>query len=156
MNDIGRTLLSGLAQTICYVHGLKRREITLSQIGFFAELRDKHDVDDASFLVDGAAPLQRAVANTVSISDTNDMEIGTASNISIARQKIELLVSQTVSATPKQQQQTICLRTQSAYLNTTPLTLPTVNICRLIRLSGQFLVKHRYQKPTNCSLLKLA
>jgi len=106
MNDIGRTLLSGLAQTICYVHGLNRREITLSQIGFFAELRDKHDVDDASFLVDGAAPLQRAVANTVSISDTNDMEIGTASNISIARQKIELLVSQTVSATPKQQQQT--------------------------------------------------
>jgi len=87
MNDIGRTLLSGLAQTICYVHGLNRREITLSQIGFFAELRDKHDVDDASFLVDGAAPLQRAVANTVSISDTNDMEIGTAPNISIARQK---------------------------------------------------------------------
>ena len=24
---------------------------------FFAELRDKHDVDDAIFLVDGAAPL---------------------------------------------------------------------------------------------------
>ena len=27
---------------------------------FFAELREKHDVDDAIFLVDGAAPLQRA------------------------------------------------------------------------------------------------
>ena len=27
---------------------------------FFAELRDKHDVNDATFLVDGAAPLQRA------------------------------------------------------------------------------------------------
>jgi transposase-like protein len=27
---------------------------------FFAELRDKHDVDNATFLVDGAAPLQRA------------------------------------------------------------------------------------------------
>ena len=28
--------------------------------GFFAELREKHDVDDAVFLVDGAAPLQDA------------------------------------------------------------------------------------------------
>jgi len=27
---------------------------------FFAELREKHDVDDATFLVDGAAPLHRA------------------------------------------------------------------------------------------------
>ena len=27
---------------------------------FFAELRDKHDVDDAIFLVDGAVPLHRA------------------------------------------------------------------------------------------------
>ena len=27
---------------------------------FFAELREKHDVDDAVFLVDGAAPLQDA------------------------------------------------------------------------------------------------
>ena len=27
---------------------------------FFAELREKHDVDDAIFLVDGAVPLQRA------------------------------------------------------------------------------------------------
>ena len=27
---------------------------------FFAELRDKHDVDDAIFLIDGAVPLQRA------------------------------------------------------------------------------------------------
>ena len=27
---------------------------------FFAELREKHDVDDATFLVDGAVPLQRA------------------------------------------------------------------------------------------------
>jgi transposase-like protein len=27
---------------------------------FFAELRDKHDVDNATFLVDGAVPLQRA------------------------------------------------------------------------------------------------
>jgi transposase-like protein len=28
--------------------------------GFFAELREKHDVDDAVFLVDGATPLQEA------------------------------------------------------------------------------------------------
>jgi putative transposase len=27
---------------------------------FFAELRDKHDVDNATFLVDGEVPLQRA------------------------------------------------------------------------------------------------
>ena len=29
-------------------------------VKFFAELREKHDVDDAVFLVDGAAPLQEA------------------------------------------------------------------------------------------------
>ena len=52
---------------------------------FFAELREKHDVDDAIFLVDGAVPLHRACENMASISDTNDMEIGIASNVSFVR-----------------------------------------------------------------------
>jgi hypothetical protein len=42
------------------------------------------------------------VANTTSISDTNGMEIETASNVSFVIYNIELSVSQTVSATPKQ------------------------------------------------------
>ena len=52
---------------------------------FFAELREKHDVEDAIFLVDGAVPLHRTCENMTSISDTNDMEIGTASNVSFVR-----------------------------------------------------------------------
>jgi len=42
------------------------------------------------------------VANTTSISDTNDMEIGTASNVSFVRQNDELTASRIVLATPKQ------------------------------------------------------
>jgi len=50
---------------------------------FFAELREKHDVDDATFLVDGAVPLHRACENMALISDTNDTEIGIALNVSL-------------------------------------------------------------------------
>jgi putative transposase len=39
---------------------LNRREQTLSQRSFFGELREKHDVDDSVFLVDGATPLKEA------------------------------------------------------------------------------------------------
>jgi len=52
---------------------------------FSAELRGKHDVDDAIFLVDGAVPLHRVCENMASISDTNDIEIETASNVSFVR-----------------------------------------------------------------------
>ena len=52
---------------------------------FFAELREKHDVDDAVFLIDGSHSLKEFVTDTASISDTNAMEIGTASNVSSLR-----------------------------------------------------------------------
>ncbi len=42
------------------------------------------------------------VANTISILDINNMEIGRVSNVSFVRKNAELSVSQTVSATPKQ------------------------------------------------------
>lgn len=48
---------------------------------FFTELRQKHDVDDAIFLVDDAVLLHRACKNMASISDTNDMELGTVPKI---------------------------------------------------------------------------
>jgi transposase-like protein len=60
ISNIGCTLPSILKQMICYTQSLNRQEITLSQIGFFSEIRDKHDVDEAIFLVDGAVPLHRA------------------------------------------------------------------------------------------------
>jgi len=41
------------------------------------------------------------VANTASILDMNDMEIGTVSNVSFVGENDELSVSQTVSVTPK-------------------------------------------------------
>lgn len=52
---------------------------------FFTELRQKHDVDDAISLVDDAVLLHRACKNMASISDTNDMELGTVPNMSIIR-----------------------------------------------------------------------
>jgi len=52
---------------------------------FFTELREKHDVDDAVFLVDGATPLKDAATVTGSISATNATEIATASNVSFER-----------------------------------------------------------------------
>jgi transposase-like protein len=52
---------------------------------FFREIREKHDVDDAIFLIDGALPFQRDVKNMASISDTNDMEIGITSNVYFVR-----------------------------------------------------------------------
>ena len=52
---------------------------------FFAELRDEHDVDDAVFLVDGAAPPKTRAHDTASISETNATEIETVSNVSFGR-----------------------------------------------------------------------
>jgi len=52
---------------------------------FFAELRDKHDVDDAIASSMVRLHFSEPVANTASISDTNVMEIGTASNVSFVR-----------------------------------------------------------------------
>ena len=49
---------------------------------FFAELREKHHVDDAVFLIDGSHSLKDAVVATASISDMNVMEIGIVSNVS--------------------------------------------------------------------------
>jgi len=38
---------------------------------FFAKLREKHDVDDAIFLVDGRFHFNEPMKNMASISDTN-------------------------------------------------------------------------------------
>lgn len=45
---------------------------------FFRKLREKHDIDDAAFFVDGATPLKDACLATASILDTNATEIETA------------------------------------------------------------------------------
>jgi len=52
---------------------------------YFAEFREKHDVDDAIFLVEGAVHFTEPVKNTISILDTNGMESGTALNMSFVR-----------------------------------------------------------------------
>lgn len=52
---------------------------------FFAELREKHDVDDAVFLVDGAAPLQDACSRHGFDYRYENMVIETASNVSFER-----------------------------------------------------------------------
>jgi transposase-like protein len=49
---------------------------------FLAELREKHLVDDALFLVDSAPWLQAALTDTASITDTKNMVIGMPSNVS--------------------------------------------------------------------------
>jgi len=52
---------------------------------FFAELREKHDVNDAVFLIDGSHSLKDAAVVTASILDMNAMEIGTALNVSFEK-----------------------------------------------------------------------
>jgi len=52
---------------------------------FLTELSEKHDVSDAVFLVDSSHSLQAGVNATGSISDTRNIEIGTALNVSSAR-----------------------------------------------------------------------
>ena len=52
---------------------------------FFAELCEKHDVDDAVFSLMAQLHFSELVANTISISDMNDMEIGIVSNVSFVR-----------------------------------------------------------------------
>ena len=59
MNSIGCTLLS-IQKTIDLLH--TRLELTINNHladQFFADLRDKHDLDDATVLVGGSASLQR-------------------------------------------------------------------------------------------------
>jgi putative transposase len=52
---------------------------------FFAELRQKHDVDDAVFLVDNAIHYKKPAVDTASISGTNATEIATVSNMSFVK-----------------------------------------------------------------------
>jgi transposase-like protein len=60
MNNIGYTLVSIRKRTVCSIHNLSQRQIALSQIDLFVDIRDKHDIDDAAVLVDGSASVQRA------------------------------------------------------------------------------------------------
>ena len=52
---------------------------------FFAELCEKHNVDDAIFSLMAQLHFSELVRNTISILDTNDMEIGTVSNVSFMK-----------------------------------------------------------------------
>jgi hypothetical protein len=57
---------------------------------FFAELHEKHDVGDEAFSLMARLHFSEFVTNLTSISDTNDMEIGTVLNVSFVRQNAEL------------------------------------------------------------------
>jgi transposase-like protein len=52
---------------------------------FLSKLREKHDVNDAVFLVDNSTSLQSACKRTGSISDMKNMEIGILLNVSFER-----------------------------------------------------------------------
>ena len=69
---------------------------------FLTELDEKHDVDDAVFLVDGSKSLEAACHRHGFDFRYKTMEIGTLSDVSLEKQNVELFVSQTVSATPKE------------------------------------------------------
>jgi len=60
MNNTGCTLLSIPIQTILLHTKLEQIRTNVTADQFFAELRKKHDVDDATFLVDGVVPLYRS------------------------------------------------------------------------------------------------
>lgn len=49
---------------------------------YFSKIHNKYGVDDAIFFLDGAFRFTKLVKNTASISETNDMETKTASNVS--------------------------------------------------------------------------
>lgn len=68
----------------------------------FAKSSQKCDVDNAISLAGGAVLLHRTYKNMVSIVDTNDIEIGPASDISVINYIVESSTSQTVSAELKQ------------------------------------------------------
>ena len=85
MNNIGCTLLSIRKRTICFTHSLSRRQITLSQIGF-----SLISVTNTTWMTQPFSSMDQLhfsepVANTTSISNMNDMEIGTALNVSFVR-----------------------------------------------------------------------
>jgi hypothetical protein len=85
MNNIGCTLLSIPNQTICSIHSLSQRQITLSQIGF-----SLISVTNTTWMTQPFSSMDQLhfsepVANTTSISDTSDIDIGTASNVSFVR-----------------------------------------------------------------------
>lgn len=50
-----------------------------------AEFRENHDVDDVVFSSMARLDFAEPAADTVFISDTNDVEVGTVSNISFMR-----------------------------------------------------------------------
>jgi len=85
MNSIGCTLLSIQKRTICSIHSLSQRRITLSQIGFSLISVTNTMLMTQLFSLMDQPHFSEPVANTTSISDTNDMEIETASNVSSVR-----------------------------------------------------------------------
>ena len=78
-------LLSIRKQTICYTHSLNQLQITLSQICFSLISVTNTILMTQLFSSMDQPHFSELVANTTSISDTNDMEIGTASNVSFVR-----------------------------------------------------------------------
>jgi len=52
---------------------------------FFADLRNRHEIGDATILVDGSASFQRACRRHDPIFNTNDMETETALNMSFVK-----------------------------------------------------------------------
>jgi len=85
MNSIGCTLLSIQKRTICFTHSLNRRQTTLSPIGFsLISVTNTMSMTQLFSLMD-QPHFSEPVANTASISDTNDMEIGTALNVSFVK-----------------------------------------------------------------------
>ena len=63
-------------------------ELTTNKViaqSFFTELREKHDVDDAVFLIDGSLSLKNACSRHSLDFRYKNKEIGTASNVSFVR-----------------------------------------------------------------------
>jgi hypothetical protein len=81
-SSTGCTLLSIQKRTIYSTHSLSQRQIMLSQIGFsLISVTNTMSMTQLFSLMD-QPHFSEPVANTTSILDTNDMEIGTALNVS--------------------------------------------------------------------------
>jgi len=82
MNSTVCTLLSIQKQTIRSTHSLNQRQITLSQIGFsLISVTNTMSMTQLFSSMD-QPHFSEPLANTTSILDTNDIEIGTALNVS--------------------------------------------------------------------------
>jgi len=81
MNNIGCTLPSIRKRTICVIHGLNRRQTTLSRIGFSLISVTNMTLMMQQFSQMDQLHFSEPVVNMTSISGANDMEIGTASNV---------------------------------------------------------------------------